>query len=478
MKFKLCFFGSIFLKLLLVARLSATTFQQVPGSPFPAGSGPATSIFSPVVLGNLFAAVPNYSSNTISVYEVNQTTGAFTEVPLSPFATGSLPAWAAFSPITSSGKLFAAVANFNDNTVTVYSVDETTGEFTQVAGSPFSTGKGPVSVEFSPLASGNLFAVVANSADNDVSVYAVNQNTGTFTQVPGSPFPTGALPNNATFSPLVAGNLFAAVVNFNDDTVSVYEVNQTTGAFTSVIGSPFATGSGPYNVNFSPLASGNLFAAVTNDIGNTISVFEVNQTTGTFTEVPSSPFSAGSGTNQIAFSPIYMGNLYAAAVNFGSNDVSLYQVNQTTGFFTQLPGSPFASGINPDGIAFSPIVSGNLFAAVANFGDSTVSVYQLISSTISPPSNLTAVQLTNQFLTWTEYVNYLTWTAPTGGVPAVGYKIFLNNLSNLLATIYTSDPIVHFEDCHVKKGVSYTYFIESIDASGNVSQPISITIGG
>ena len=92
----------------------------------------------------------------------------------------------------------------------------------------------------------------------------------------------------------ISGNLFAAVANFNDNTVSVYGVNQTTGAFTEVSGSPFATGTNPYTVEFSPNISGNLFAAVANLNSNNVSVYDVNIATGAFTEVAGSPYAAGS----------------------------------------------------------------------------------------------------------------------------------------------------------------------------------------
>ena len=132
----------------------------------------------------------------------DQTTGALTQVVGSPFATGSQPAWQAFSPVA-SGNLFSAVANFNDNTVSVYEVDQTTGAFTPVEVHLLQRGVGPSSVEFSPIVSGNLFAAIPNTADNTVSVYKVNQTTGAFTPVVGSPFATGLGPNFAVFSPYI-----------------------------------------------------------------------------------------------------------------------------------------------------------------------------------------------------------------------------------------------------------------------------------
>ena len=79
---------------------------------------------------------------------------AFTQVPDSPFATGSAPETVAFSP----GGGLVATANDGDNTVSMFSVGPG-GDLTQVSGSPFLTGSGPFSVAFSPdgglLATGN-----------------------------------------------------------------------------------------------------------------------------------------------------------------------------------------------------------------------------------------------------------------------------------------------------------------------------------
>ena len=118
-----------------------------------------------------------------------------------------------------------------------------------------------------------------------------------------------------------------------------------------------------------------LFAAVANNNDGTISVYQVSLITGAFT--PVSTFAAGAGTNEIAFSPVASGNLFAAAVNFATNNVSVYTVNQASGVFTQVSGSPFASGTEPDGIAFSPLVAGGLFAATGNFGSNNATVYQV-----------------------------------------------------------------------------------------------------
>ncbi|MCX5922123.1 MAG: beta-propeller fold lactonase family protein [Candidatus Dependentiae bacterium] len=355
-------------------------FTPIVGSPFATGSNPFSASFSPVISGNVFVAAANANDSTVSMYSVNQTTGSLTAVAGSPFATGSYPQSVSFSPDV-SGSLFAAVANNGNNKVSVYSINTTTGAFTPVAGSPFSTGNFPSSVAFSPIASGNLFAAVAN-ASGTVSVYSANTTTGVFTPVAGSPFAAGLGPISVAFSPLVSGNLFAAVTNGSSNTISVYSVNQTTGVFTPVAGSPFATGTTPFSIAFSPLSSGNLFAAVTNNSDNNVSVYEVNQTTGLFTPVTGSPFATGNTPYFVGFSPLSSGNLFAAVTNNHGDNVSVYTINQTTGAFTPATGSPFATASYPAAVGFSPLLSGGLFALVSSQTDNNVAIYNVTSSEV------------------------------------------------------------------------------------------------
>jgi 6-phosphogluconolactonase (cycloisomerase 2 family) len=360
------------------AALAAPVFTQVTGSPFATGTGPYSAAFS--ASGGLLA-VGNVSSSTVSVFTVNSSTGALTQAAGSPVATGSTPRAPAFSPVV-AGNEFLAVADQGSNNVSVYSVNTSTGALTQVSGSPFAAGTSPQSVSFSPVVSGNLFAAVANAGTNTVSVYQVNTSTGALTPVTGSPFVAGNAPLTVSFSPVVSGNLFAAVANNTSNTVSVYSVNTSTGALTQVSGSPFATGSAPRASAFSPVVSGNLFAAVANATDDNVSVYSVNTSTGALTQVSGSPFAAGTSPQSVSFSP--SGGLLAIP-NASSGNVSVFSVNTSTGALSQVSGSPFAVGNSPETSQFSPL--GGLLAA-ANFSDNTVSVLSVDapSASISSPA--------------------------------------------------------------------------------------------
>ena len=266
----------------------------------------------------------------------------------------------AFSP---SGGLLAT-ANFGANTVSVFTVNQTTGAL-KLSGSPYSVGSGPESAIFSP--SGGLLAV-ANTNSNSVSIYSVNQTTGALTGVSGSPFSTGADPSAGVFSP--DGGLLA-VPNWGDGTVSVFTVNQTTGALAQVSGSPFAAGSGPVAVAFSP--DGTLLAAA-NELSYSVSMYSVNQTTGVLKQLSGSPYAVGKYPTSVQFSP---GGGELATANSGDNTFSEFTV-ASGGGLTVVSGSPFGTGGAPYGVAFSP--DGQLLAT-ANGADS-LSVFSLSAAGI------------------------------------------------------------------------------------------------
>ena len=353
-------------------------FTQVPNSPFPTEPEAAGLAFSPVINGKLFAAVVHgdTSDENVSVYSVDTLSGAFSPIAGSPFETNGDESYSvAYSPVV-NGKLFAATANTGSDDVSVYSVDTSSGVFTQVAGSPFTAENFPQSVAYSPVINGQLFAAVANQGSDDISVYSVDTSSGVFTAVGGSPFTAGTGPRSVAYSPVVNGNLFAAVANFGGD-VSVYSVDTSTGAFTSVTDSPFTAGTGSRSVAYSPVVNGKLFAAVANAGSDDVSVYSVDTLSGVFSPVAGSPFTAENFPNSIAYSPVANGQLFAAVAYAGSGNVSVYSVNTATGVLTQVTGSPFASGTGSFEVAYSPVVNGNLFAAVTNRNDANISVFSV-----------------------------------------------------------------------------------------------------
>jgi 6-phosphogluconolactonase (cycloisomerase 2 family) len=314
----------------------------------------------------------------------------FTEVTGSPFTTGTSPVSVAFSP---TGGLLAT-ASMIDNSVSVFSV-ASGGALTEVSGSPFGSGSEPWSVAFSP--GGGLLAS-ANEGSNSVSVFSVSPD-GALTPVSGSPFAAGNFsePVSVAFSP---GGGLLATANEGSASVSVFSVSPD-GALTPVSGSPFTTGTFTYpaSVAFSP--GGGLVAAA-NSGTNTVSVFSVGPY-GALTKVSGSPFTTGLAPQSVAFSP--GGGLLATANESGAS-VSVFSVG-ADGALTPVSGSPFGAGFDPSSVAFSP---GGGLLATANALSASVSV-----SSVSDSGGLTEVS-GSPFTTGTEPFSVA--FSPDGGLLA------------------------------------------------------------
>ena len=102
-----------------------------------------------------------------------------------------------------------------------------------------------------------------------------------------------------------------------------------------------------------------------NEGSNDISAFTVNFLSGELTPVPGSPFAAGTDPQGMAISG---STLYVA--NAGSDTVSAYTIDYSvsgSGVLTALPGSPFPAGKNPTSIAVDSFYG---TVVVANHGGS------------------------------------------------------------------------------------------------------------
>ncbi len=116
-------------------------------------------------------------------------------------------------------------------------------------------------------------------------------------------------------------------------------------------------------------------AFVANQTANTISAFIIDTSTGYLTEVSGSPF-ASTGLAPIALTVDPNGTYLYVADN-QSNAVSVYSINATTGVLTAT-GNLIPTGKGPMSIAIDPT---DKFMYVANVNDNTVSAYTLSSGT-------------------------------------------------------------------------------------------------
>jgi 6-phosphogluconolactonase len=104
----------------------------------------------------------------------------------SPFGAGT-HCWAV--AVDPTGK-FLYAANKTSNDISAYTINATSGALTPVKGSPFGAGRrrGPIGVAVDPT---GKFLYLTNYRSNDVSAYTINAISGALKRVKGSPFGGG-----------------------------------------------------------------------------------------------------------------------------------------------------------------------------------------------------------------------------------------------------------------------------------------------
>jgi YVTN family beta-propeller protein len=270
----------------------------------------------------------------VSMYTINPTTGALASigppVPSNDEFTDSVT-------VDPSGK-FAYVASSGDvwdidfGSVLTYTINPTTGALTPTTGGIIATGINGTPGFFNSVAvdPSGKFAYAADGGacpqcegsfggSSSVSMYTINSTTGALTSI--GMIAAGTGPDSVAVDP--AGK-FAYVTNFGSNDVSMYTINATTGALASI--GTIAAGTAPVSV---AVDSAGRFAYVTNSGSNDVSMYTIDATTGALTSTGT--IAAGQSPTSIAVHP--SGN-FAYVTNSASNDVSMYSIDAGTGALT------------------------------------------------------------------------------------------------------------------------------------------------
>lgn len=225
-----------------------------------------------------FVYVTNMNSGNVSAFSVSPT-GALVNV--APAQAATTPTAVAVHP---SG-LFAYVAHQSAG-VWRFHVDGETGVLRDGQSEP--AGRQPVSVAVDPS---GRFTYVANRLSKEPTAFRVDQDTGLLARV-GDQAQDGSGYVSVAVDP--SGRFVYAASSPPLNTVSAFRIEQDGGNSGRLVfvGSA-ATGSGPSAVTVDPSGQ---FVYVTNGVSDDISVFRINQSTGALTQ-PVTAASAGGPTS-------------------------------------------------------------------------------------------------------------------------------------------------------------------------------------
>lgn len=228
----------------------------------------------------------------------------------------------------------------NNQALRGFSINPTTGALTAVAGSPWIVPEFPTLFSMG-AAPGGKFLYPVTPYSSVTSGYAVNVNNGSLTAVPGSPF---AFPPDG-ISLAVHPNGQLAYLSATAYEIWPFTVNQTTGKLTA---SGNVASGGVYprlaiEPNGKCLYSINRGIFFINDPAktNNISAFNINQSTGGLTETAGSPFSTGNYPAAFAFHP---SGKYLVVSSSTSSDLRTYAIDANTCALTQKATLKGASG--------------------------------------------------------------------------------------------------------------------------------------
>ncbi|HUD55089.1 MAG TPA: beta-propeller fold lactonase family protein [Terracidiphilus sp.] len=269
----------------------ANTYQPLPSCSTAAPCSGSIAVFPILTAAQAQALKPPQPVDTLGSAVVNSSisasywpltlpsspTDVLTPTAITTAASGAYVYVTAFDATAGGGYIFGFTVN-GDGTLTALN-----------GGVPFKAGSQPTSIASAP--GGNVI-YVTDSANNDVLAYSAN--SGILTAVSGSPFPTG----NAPAAIVVDGSgNHVFVANSLDSNLTVYSSN---GGVLSSLG-VYTTGTQPVAIGIDPSLNEYIYTA--NFLGNSVTGFQVNATTGALLNSQESPYGANANPTAVAAIP-------------------------------------------------------------------------------------------------------------------------------------------------------------------------------
>jgi len=301
------------------------------GSPYSVGDGAHFIVIHPS--GN-FAYVANpgegaNGENDISLFNIASDGGLTEQFPRTSLgSTAQVPQVLAMDP--AGGYLYVMDAG-SQGYISVFSIDSSSGALTEVTNSPFPIGEPPLNMQVTP--SGSFLYVSIASAPNCLAsggaasggIAAFSVSAGQLSLV-GVTCSDGGSPYGLVISP--DGNyVYAANFASNSNSISIFAV-QPTGALQVVPGSPISAGySNPIAMTFDPAGK---YLYVANQGSNNITSFSISSTTGLpaalTTSTATNAFTTEASPSFIVTDPngnyLFVGNQGTSAVAIESFSIS------------------------------------------------------------------------------------------------------------------------------------------------------------
>jgi 6-phosphogluconolactonase len=312
----------------------ATGAVAVTGStPGPVGTTPYGLALAPK---KNFLYVANSQSNNISTFNI--ASDGTLSLSTTTSDGGSGPYEALIDP---SGQYLLVTNSGLPGSVSVFSIDSSSGALTAVSGSPFYANDSPSEIAMPPA--GN-FVYVSNPSSGMVTGFTFDAATGVLTQLPGSPFFSGA---GASALAIDNSGQFLYVANTSAPNPPPSDVTGNISGFTIlaagglqlIAGSPFTPSIGSTPSTLVAVPNSSFLYATTPGSSYSIWAFEIDSVSGQLTIANQSPFSQTAGGQ---FALIDTNGNYFFIGSEESKQIAAYTYDTNTGQPTAVLNSPFS----------------------------------------------------------------------------------------------------------------------------------------
>jgi hypothetical protein len=278
----------------------------------------------------------------------NDQSGALNPIQGSPFGVLGFPA-----AIDAKGRfIFAAGAN----SIHMYSVDATTGEYAEVAGSPFASANTNTPSMIATEPSGAYLAVVDSVGENpgesgietfqiDAAGQTLVPVAGSFVELESSPVGSAANASRGLLFVYLGPNLSSNSIDLqHDGELLTYAIDATTGLLTEQ-GGPIGSSNVGRAIGNDPL--GNFVVTGAGQFGGILNVVSVDGGQGTLNLGP------GVYPQEIFVGPGQR-FVYATLFSGPSSEVHIYILDTTDWSLTEAPSSPLPGFTSVDGLVADP----------------------------------------------------------------------------------------------------------------------------
>ncbi len=247
--------------------------------------------------------------------------------------------------------------------IVIYREDPASGVLTALPGSPFAGGPGVIAIAVHPS---KQFLYTANSGQSDISLYDIASD-GTLDEVT----PRTSVVGTPLF--LVMDTTGAYLYVGCDGPSSVTAFSIASGGALTQVGEPYQIGTAPLGMAITP-GGGFLYITGTSSSPAQPGIVQAfSLSAGTLTPVAGSPFTTGRTPEGMAITP---DGSFLYIANFGDNTISEFQIG-TTGALSGLPESPV--GETYLGPTFLLVDNTGSYLYVANKGSGNVAAYSISS---------------------------------------------------------------------------------------------------